>query len=117
MKISEDKKKYLNYYFEHIQSLNGLRISAIKDMAKFKGQGAEYASCCFDPSDEDYREGYVTLLFWEPAVDEDTMVFIENNMFYEKLIEVCDSHIAKVPSDKILLTRELNQIKRDLSIQ
>lgn len=116
MKISEDKKRYLNYYFEHIQFLNGLRISAIKDMAKFKGQGAEYTSCCFDPSDEDYKEGYVTLLFWKPAVDEDTMVFIENNMFYEKLIEVCDSHIAKVPSDKKLLTSELNQIKKDLKI-
>ena len=45
------------------------------------------------------------------------MVFIENNMFYEKLIEVCDSHIAKVPSDKILLISELNQIKKDLKIQ
>lgn len=116
MKISEDKK-YLNYYFEHIHFLNKLRISAIKDMARFKGQGSEYASCCFDPRDEDYKEGYVTLLFWKPAVDEDTMVLIENNMFYEKLIEVCDSHIAKVPGDKKLLTGELNRIKKDLRIK
>lgn len=117
MELLNARKSYLNYYFEHIHFSNGLRISAIKDMAKFKGQGAEYASCCYDPSDEDYKEGYVTLLFWEPAVDEDTMVFIDNNMFCEKLIEVCNSHIAKVPSDKKLLTIKLNQIKKDLRIR
>ena len=39
MKISEDKKKYLNYYFEHIQSLNGLRISAIKIWLNSKDKG------------------------------------------------------------------------------
>lgn len=116
MRVSEDKQKYLTYYFDNIHSLRGLQISAIEDMARFKGQGAEYMSCCYDSEDEDYKEGYVTLLFWEPTVDEDTMVFVTNSIFYEKLLEVCNVHIEKNPHDKEVLDSNLNQIKKDLKI-
>ncbi|GHU61523.1 hypothetical protein FACS189418_1310 [Clostridia bacterium] len=116
MRVSDDKQKYLAYYFDNIHFLNGLQISAVEDMAQFKGQGAEYISCCYDSEDEDYKEGYVTLLFWKPADDEDTMVFVDNIIFYEKLLEVCNDHIAKNPHDKELLNRNLNQIKKDLRV-
>ena len=117
MRVSEEKEKYLNLYFEHICFLGELEISAVKQMAQSKGQGAEYASCSFDPMDEDYKEGYVTLLFWKPADDEDTMIFIENSMFYERLLEVCKSHIIKKPNHKELIDGYLNQIKKSLNIR
>lgn len=116
MRVSEDKQKYLTYYFDNIHSLSGLQISAIEDMARFKGQGAEYISCSFDPEDEDYKEGYVTLLFWKPADNEDTMIFIENQLFYDRLLETCNAHITKNPNNKELLNGYLDQIKKDLRI-
>lgn len=39
-------------------------------MAQHKGQGDEYIQCSFDATDEDYKEGYVTLYFWKPAVGD-----------------------------------------------
>ena len=116
MRISEDKQKYLTYYFDNIHFLSGLQISAIKDMARYKSQGSEYISCCYDSEDEDYKAGYVTLLFWEPADDEDTMVFVENNMFYEQLLKVCNAHIEKNPSCEELLNSYLNQIRKSLNL-
>lgn len=116
MRVSEEKEKYLKLYFEYICFLGELEIGAVKQMVQSKGQGAEYISCSFDPEDEDYKEGYVTLLFWKTADDEDTMIFIENSLFYERLLEVCNAHITKKPNDKELLDGYLNQIKKDLKI-
>lgn len=85
-------------------------------MAQSKGQGAEYVSCSFDPEDEDYKEGYVTLLFWKPADDEDTMIFIDNDMFYEQLLKVCNAHIEKNPNSEKLLNSYLNHIRKFLNL-
>lgn len=116
MRISEDKQKYLAYYFDNIHSLSGLQVNAIKDMARFKGQGSEYISCCYDMGDEDYKEGYVTLLFWEPADDEDTMVFVENDFFYQELEKICNEDIKKNPDHELILNTYLNEIKITLGI-
>lgn len=116
MRISDDKQKYLTLYFDNIHFLSGLQISAIKDMAHFKSQGSEYISCSYDSEDEDYKEGYVTLLFWEPVEDEDTMVFVENSIFYEQLLDVCNAHIKKEPNSEELLKGYLEQIRISLNI-
>ena len=103
MQVSNDVDKYLNYYIESIWFLDKLQISAVKRMAEYKGQGNEYISCSFDPNDEDYREGYVTLYFWKPAAEQDTMVFV-------------DKFIKKEPQTKDELEGYLHQIKKELNI-
>ena len=70
MTIIHDKNKYLKYYLQSIFFLGELRLDVIKTMAQHKGQGDEYIQCSFDATDEDYKEGYVTLYFWKPAVGD-----------------------------------------------
>lgn len=116
MYVSNDIDKYLNYYIESIWFLGKLQISAIKRMAEYKGQGAEYISCSFDPDDEDYREGYVTLCFWKPAVEQDTMVFVDNKKFYDYLMRTCKEFIQEEPQEKDELEGYLHQVKMELNI-
>lgn len=116
MRISEEKVKYLNYYFDNLHFLGKLRISTLEILAEMKGQGAEYISCSFDPNDEDYVEGCVTLFFWKPADDEDTMVIIDNEMFYKYLLRVCEKHTAKYPVDSEKIQICLDKIKTHLLI-
>lgn len=116
MRSSEEKEKYLNYYFDNICFLGKLQISDLKLMAEMKGQGAEYISSSFNQDDEDYVEGCVTLFFWKPADDEDTMVVVENSMFYKYLLQVCENHIDKYPDDNKKIREYLTQIKIHLNI-
>ena len=117
MKISDEKEKYLEYYFENIHHYNGeLGVGAIEIMAEYKGQGAEYMSCSYDPDDEDYKEGYVTMFFWVPTVDEDTMLFVENKDFFEYLLKKCKDHISKCPEDEEILMGYVSTIKKDLNL-
>ena len=39
--------------------------------------------------DKDYKDGYVTLYFWKPALEQDTMVFVVNRTFYKYIEEAC----------------------------
>ena len=116
MQLSDDKDKYLNYYIDSIHFLGSLQISAIKTMVQYKGQGGEYISCSFDPDDEDYKDGYVTLYFWKPAVEQDTMVFVENWTFYKYLVEASEKHIEKEPQVKEELESYLQQLKTELKV-
>jgi len=115
MKISEEKEKYLKYYFENIHFMGELMMSAVSMMSEFKGQGAEYVSCSYDSTDDDYMEGFVTLFFWKPAVDEDTIVFVKNEDFFQYLLKVCKAHILKCPEDEGKLINYISKIKNDLS--
>lgn len=116
MQVSNDVDKYLKYYIESIWFLGKLQISNIKRMAEYKGQGSEYISCSFDPDDDDYREGYVTLCFWKPAVDQDTMVFVDNRKFYDYLMITSKEFIKKEPQVKDELEEYLHQVKMELNI-
>ena len=116
MQISNDVDKYLKYYIENICFLGKLQISAIKTMAEHKGQGAEYISCSFDPDDEDYREGYVTLCFWKPAVEQDTMVFVRNKKFYDSLIRASNEFLQNEPQVKDELEKYLHKIEIEINV-
>lgn len=116
MRLSEEKDKYLNYYFSNISSMGKLNIEALQCMAEMKGQGAEYISCSFDSDDEDYFEGKVTLFFWKPADDEDTMVIVDNSMFYDYLLRVCENHMVRYPNDTEKVNFCLSKIKNHLKI-
>ena len=108
------KAEYLNYYFENIHFQGKLQLTAIRMIAEEKGQGAEYISCSYDCNDEDYKEGDVTLYFWEPAVSEDAMIHVDNLTFFNKLVEVCEKDIEKYPEHRNILDEYLKIIKRDL---
>ena len=117
MRISDEKEKYLEYYFDNIRLYNRkLEIGAIEIMAECKGQGAEYVSCSYDSCDEDYKEGYVTMFFWVPTVDEDTMLFVENKDFFEYLLKQCKDHTLKYPEDEERLMGYISTIKKDLNL-
>lgn len=92
-----DADEYLKYYLQSICFLGELRLDAIETMSLYKGQGDEYIQCSFDDTDEDYKEGYVTLYFWRPAVENDTIIWIENKKFYEALMNICNETIKKYP--------------------
>lgn len=114
MRISNDIDKYLNYYFESLHYMGKLDISHLKQLSENKGQGAEYISCSFDPEDEDYKECKVTLYFCKPAIDEDTMVFVDKFIFYEGLKKICEKHILKFPEDYQLVQEYLKKIESNL---
>lgn len=116
MQISDDKEQYLKYYMESIHFKGDLQINAIKTMVQYKGQGNEYISCSFDPDDEDYQDGFVTLYFWQPAVEQDTMVFIDNRSFYKYLVEVSKRYMEKEPQVKEELEKYLYQLRTELKI-
>jgi hypothetical protein len=116
MRISEEKDKYLKYYLDTIIFQDKLIISAIKRLAEKKVQGDEYVSCSYDSLDEDYKDSCVLLSFWKPAADEDTIVYVENSMFYRYLLKVCEAHMAKYPEDREYLLKYLPQIKVQLNI-
>jgi len=106
----------MDYYFDNISFKGEIMISAIKTMSESHGQGSEYVSCSFDQNDEDFKKGYVTLSFWSPAVDEDTMIFIKNEIFYEGLIERCKPLMEKKSEDSCKLALYLKSIKDDLNV-
>lgn len=106
----------MKYYFINISYRGNLDIRALETMAEMKGQGAEYISCSWDPLDEDYVEGFVTMFFWKPADEEDTMVLVENGLFYEQLLNVCKNHIRKFPMRNNYIEDLLSKIKKDLKV-
>ena len=111
-----DKNEYLKYYLESIFFLGKLRLDAIVTMAQYKGQGDEYIQCSFDPDDEDYKEGYVTLYFWKPAVKEDVIVWVENKKFYGSLVSICNETTERYPKTKKELEENLQKIKQHLDL-
>lgn len=116
MNVSNDTEKYLQYYMDSITFLGKLQLGAMKMMAQQKSYGSEYISCSFDPNDEDYQAGYVTLIFWKPAVKEDTMVYIDNNMFYDFLLRLSEDQMKSYPELENELRNYLQQIKNLLKI-
>lgn len=116
MTIIDDKDKYLKYYLQSIHFLGELRLSTIKTMARHKGQGNEYIQCSFDADDEDYKEGYVTLYFWKPSVEEDVIVWVENSKFYESLVSICNEFIERFPKAKKELEENMQKIKQHLNL-
>ncbi len=108
--------KLLVYFMYHLHFKGELCVGEVGKLAIEKGIGAEYVSCHYDVSDEDYKEGFVTLYFWKPALDEDKMIIVENKKFYEALLAICEKHMMNSPKDKENLMAYLNKIKKDLGV-
>ena len=116
MLVSKDIEKFLDDYIDSLCFLGKLQIGVVKEMIDYKGQGSEYVSCSFDPEDEDFSDGYVTLYFWKPAADEDTMVFVENKRFFHALSEVSERCMKDEPQKRNELEGYLNKLRTALNI-
>lgn len=109
--------KFLEYYLQHLFVFNELQIGEIESMVRFKGQGSEYVQCSFDEEDEDYKKGYVTLYFWKPALEEDTIVYIENEKFYNGLFVIVEGYINRNLKMKEELMEYMKKIGEYLAIE
>ncbi|MDE7206701.1 MAG: hypothetical protein K2N90_06015 [Lachnospiraceae bacterium] len=109
--------KFLEYYLQHLFVFNELQIGEIESMVRFKGQGSEYVQCSFDEEDEDYKKGYVTLYFWKPALEEDTIVYIENEKFYNGLFVIVEGYINRNLKMKEKLMEYMKKIGEYLAIE
>lgn len=116
MIVSKDVGKFLNDYIDSLCFLGKLQVDALKEMVDYKGQGSEYVSCSFDPEDEDFRDGYVTLYFWKPAAEEDIMVFVENERFFNALFEVSERCMKGETQNRNELEEYLNKLRAALNI-
>lgn len=112
-----NEDKLLAYYLKHLFVFDELQIGEIESMARFKGQGSEYVQCSFDEEDEDYKKGYVTLYFWKPALEEDTIVYIENKKFYDCLFVIVKEYINKNIKMKEVLIAYMKKIGEYLAIE
>ena len=110
------KENMLEVFFQGTFQHGGkIEEKSIIRMAKKRAVGNEYSYCTYEKEDEDYREGYVAVLFFEPFVERDLVLHIENNEFYEKMI----LFLSKLCTNKntyINVENYLDIIKKDLNI-
>ena len=84
-------------------------------LAENKIAGNEVAYCTYEKDDEDYKEGYVSVLLFEPFTDKDVVLHIENKAFFDSLVDF----IGKYDTNKEKLAhmeKYLIKIKKDLNI-
>ena len=112
--ITDNVDEYLKYYMQQLFLDGVLQADEIRTLACYKAQGAEYIQCSFDDSSADYKAGYVILYFWKPAVEKDTMVYVENNKFYDCLFSIIDEYLKKEPQMQDKLIGYMYQIKKVL---
>ena len=70
-------------------------------LAEQKIAGNEIAYCTYEEDDEDYKEGYVSVLLFKPFIEDDVVLHIENKVFFDRLISVLRKKVA----DKEELTK------------
>ena len=112
--VTDKIDDYLKNFMQHLFFEGVLQVDEISTLACYKTQGAEYVQCSFDEFSADYREGYVALYFWKPAVDHDILVYVENKKFYDCLFSIVDEYIKKEPQMKDKLTGYMNQLEEVL---
>lgn len=110
----------LDYYFDIVfrnhDSEGKIHLRELKNFAENNGAGQEgFVGGYYDPEDEDFKEGYLTLDFWESTPFEG-IAHIENKVFFDELTKLCQEHIKHVPNDKEFIEGCLDKIKKNLSI-
>ena len=89
-----------------------LDIASISRLADKMATGIEGITCSYNPDDEDYREGYVTIDYWLGREDETRHV--EKSKFYDALSNLCNNHLDSNPEDGERVLKCLSKIKCDL---
>lgn len=94
---------------------NDLDINEIKVLSERMAAGIEGITCSYNPDDEDYEEGFVTIDYWLGL--EDRTEHIEKQVFFDALHEICEKHVGLKPDDKNLIEGYLSKIKTDLCLK
>lgn len=106
-------------FFGIFQFANKIEKRTLIYLSEDKFVGNEYMYCTYDENDDDYmdkyKEGFVTLFFYEPFVKEDTIVYCKNDVFYKELIDFLHKMDDSVDDMKELEVY-LAKIKTDLKI-
>lgn len=119
MRVSTEYDDYLTRFIELI-SWDSHNFELL---AEQKGIGAEYYFCSYDEEDFDYMPNKVSLIFWGDFWgdlwgdrEEDTILYVEPNMFYQYIEKAYQEYIEKHPNKKEIMKEALEKIKRDLCI-
>ena len=91
-----------------------LDTTAMLRLADNKAVWIEGMACSYNPDDEDYRDGYVTIDYWLGIEDETQ--YIEKEKFYNALSKLCDKHLEINLEDGEKIRKYLYKIKNDLKI-
>ena len=91
-----------------------VQVDEIGRLADRMATGIEGLTCSYNPDDEDYREGYVTIDYWLGREDETQ--YVENKKFYDALSKLCENYLDAKPEDGDCVGKYLNKIKSDLKI-
>lgn len=104
------------FFYGMFQFKSEIEEKTIIRMAENKEVGNEFSYCTYEKNDEDYKEGYVAVLFFKPFVEEDIVLYYENKVFYEELMKFLQQFVdAKTKIMKI--EKYLTIIRNDLMIE
>ena len=92
-------------------SLNTDEIQRLSDRM---ATGIERVTCSYNPDDEDYKKGFVTIDYWLGVAD-DTQ-YVDNQTFFEAIEKLCENHIESKSDDREELEKCLSKIKNDLQL-
>lgn len=113
-KLSDD---YMGYFLSFINENtynNKISKFALNHLAKHRTLGVEYYLCTYNENDFGYKPDKVTLIFWKPIDEEDTIIYFDKNVFYEYLLNACEETIKNFPEDGDEIYESLKIIKKDL---
>lgn len=112
-----------DYYLTEFINMIGWSSHNFELLAEQKRIGAEYYFCSYDEEDFDYMPNKVSLIFWGDFWgdlwgnrEEDTILYVEPNMFYQYIEKAYQEYIEKHPNKKEIMKEALEKIKRDLCI-
>lgn len=113
-KLSEDYEGYFSSFINENVYNNKLIKSFLKLLAEQRAIGFEYYLCTYNENDFGYEPGMVTLIFWKPIDEEDTIIYFKNNLFYDYLLKFCEETVKSYPENTNDVYKYLEIIKNDL---
>lgn len=106
---------FFNMVFKDFEHKDRIYLKKLTYLATYNCVGVEGVSAYYDESEEDYKEGYITIDLYNSSPVE-KVAYIENKVFYEKLRSLCLEHINCKPEDRDEINICLNKIKENLNV-
>lgn len=119
LKTTEEKRKFIEYYFWHIEDENFVR--SLNRFKEKKGFGTEYVRILFHADFDGWEEymcneGEVAFIMDYPAAEEDTIGYLGFEQFYIFLLEYSEKYIEKYPEQEVEVSKLLREIKDSFNI-
>lgn len=113
-KLSDEFEGYFMSFINEISFGGKISTFYLKLLAEQSALGTEYYLCTFNKDDFGYKENMVTLIFWRPAAEEDTILYFNKELFYNYLLRSCQRSIKKNPEDRTEVLSLLETIRSNL---